>query len=626
MVWVSSAAGRKQYFSPQGVAFTGRSAAEIDGERWLELVHPDDLGVARAGYAQALATGRPVEMEFRLRGADGRYEWIAGRTVAVRGSRGKITHWVGTWTPIGSVKRLEHELREAERLAAESLATLEALQATAPIAFGFVDPGGFVVRMNPTLAAMAGVDPDLAAGRPMRDLVPEFWERIQPDFKLLLGGGEPVVNRELELPGGSGRCWLASYFPVRTDGAIVGVGVVSVEITHRKREEEFLATVTDAMAEGMFVLDSEGRPTYMNRAAEHMLGWTLDELKGRDFHEAVFFQREDGTPEPAEECQLANVRRLGVAVRVTNEALTRKDGTIFPIGFSAVPIPAEGAARGVLVVFRDITDEKQAQEHADRELAALTWVGRIRDALDERRFALYSEPIMPLRGGRPGVELLLRMVSRQGDLILPGSFLPVAEKYGLIRDIDRWVIPEAIRQAAAGGRVQVNLSAASVAAPGLLDLVEEQLATTGADPANVVFELTETALMADIDAGAVLARRLVALGCSIAIDDFGVGFGSLTYLKRLPVRYLKIDVDFVRDLHGSQANRHLIRAIVSMARAFGLETIAEGVEDATPSKHCARTASTTPRAIWSAEPLQSRTRAPSSPAAGPSDRQALRRS
>ena len=215
---------------------------------------------------------------------------------------------------------------------------------------------------------------------------------------------------------------------------------------------------------------------------------------------------------------------------------------------------------------------------AQRDLATLSWLGRIRDALDEDRMVLYSQPIIPA-GGTPREELLLRMVSRTGEIISPGAFLPVAEKYGLITEIDRWVTTQAIRLAATGRHVEVNLSAATIGGLDVLPLIESELRATGADPANVIFEITETALMRDIDAGEPFAKACLTSGCGVALDDFGTGFGSFTYLKRLPIRYLKIDIEFVRDLVTNPANQHLVRAIVSMAKAFDLQTVAEGVED-----------------------------------------------
>jgi EAL domain-containing protein (putative c-di-GMP-specific phosphodiesterase class I) len=193
---------------------------------------------------------------------------------------------------------------------------------------------------------------------------------------------------------------------------------------------------------------------------------------------------------------------------------------------------------------------------------------------------LFSQPIEPLTDGRPSEELLLRMISRDGNIVLPGSFLPVAEKYGLITEIDRWTITQGMRRAARGDRVvEINISAASLGTSNLLSFIKRELHESGADPANLVFEITETALMKDTDLGEAFAHGLAELGCGLALDDFGTGFGSFTYLKRLPVTHLKIDIEFVRDLVNNDANHRVVQAIVGLARAFGLRTIAEGVED-----------------------------------------------
>jgi EAL domain-containing protein (putative c-di-GMP-specific phosphodiesterase class I) len=161
---------------------------------------------------------------------------------------------------------------------------------------------------------------------------------------------------------------------------------------------------------------------------------------------------------------------------------------------------------------------------------------------------------------------------------MPGQFLPQAEAHNLIGDIDRWVVEEGMRLAATG-RVSINLSGASMGDPKLLRHIQHLSSECGIDPSNVIFEVTETAAVEDLEVARQFVRRLVGAGFGFALDDFGTGFGSFTYLKRLPVDYLKIDIEFVRDLTTNPANRHLVRAIVSLAQAFGVRTIAEGVED-----------------------------------------------
>jgi PAS domain S-box-containing protein len=333
------------------------------------------------------------------------------------------------------------------------------------------------------------------------------------------------------------------------------------------------------MAEGLYTVDAQGRLTSMNDAATKMLGWTEKELLGTEMRDLLLSQ--GGGDETIEEGnrKLLSVRGEGRHVRLEDHAYRCKNGSVLSVAISASPLLSGASVEGAVIVFRDITEEKSERLRVKRELAALTWVGRIREALDENRMVLYSQPIVPLRGGQPSEELLLRMVGRDGEIIGPDAFLGVAEKYGLITEIDQWVIKQATHLAATGRHVGANLSAESLVALDMLALIEHEIQQSGADPANLVFEITETAIMRDIEKCHAFARGIVALGCGIALDDFGTGFGTFTHVKKLDVKYLKIDIEFVRGLIGSSANQHVVKAIVNLAQGFGCETIAEGVED-----------------------------------------------
>jgi PAS domain S-box-containing protein len=344
------------------------------------------------------------------------------------------------------------------------------------------------------------------------------------------------------------------------------------------RAEELHATVTENMLEGVCAVDGDGRVTFVNRAATHMLGWTDDELRGRNAHATIHFKCADGAPLSEAECRLSSVRTDGLVVHAGEDAFIRRDGTMFPVTYSAAPLAHAGHGRGLVVIFRDATKERAEQLRAPRELNAVKWLGRTREALDEDRLVLYSQPIVPLTGDQPSEELLVRMVGRDGNVVSPASFLPIAEEAGLIVEIDRWVIAQAARMAAQGRRLEINLSGKSID-ERLLGYIASELRAAGADPTNLVFELTETAILTDIKVVEEFAKGLAELGCGLALDDFGTGFGTLTYLKLLPVQYLKIDVEFVRDLATNQTNQYLVKAIVSLARGLGQKTIAEGVED-----------------------------------------------
>lgn len=474
-------------------------------------------------------------------------------------------------------------LFESQQRTAESLTLMETLQSAAPVGFAFVDRDYRIVRINETLAEVSGAPPHEHIGRTIAEMVPDVWAQMEHVYRRVLETGEPATNIEVErqVQGESDvRHWLASYYPVRVDGELLGLGVIVTDITEREEAERFRAAVMDTMVEGLYALDDEGHMTFMNAAASKLLGWSEEELRGKSMHDAIHFQHADGSPYAEDECDLLKVRLQGKPLRMMRDAFTRRDGTIFPIAYSAAPLMRGTRVRGVVVVFRDTSAEHAEEDRARRELDTLAWVGRIQDALDEDRFVLYSQPIVPLSGGKPSQELLLRMRGQRGEIIAPGSFLPVAEKYGQIGEIDRWVIGQAVRLAADGLCVEANVSAASIGNHDLLSLIERQLRAAGADPSNLTFEITETALMEDVEAGTAFAHGLAEIGCQLALDDFGTGYGSFTYLKTVPVTYLKIDVDFVRDLGSNPANQHLVRAIVGLADGFGYKTIAEGVEDA----------------------------------------------
>jgi PAS domain S-box-containing protein len=475
------------------------------------------------------------------------------------------------------------DLRAEGRLA-DSLSLLERLQSTAPVGLVFVDRDFRVQRINDTLAAVNGAPVEDQLGRPVADLVPAIWPQLEPAYRQVLESGEAVVNQDvtLTLPVAPDRVrtFLTTFYPVRIDGELIGIGAVAVDVTERREAQEFREAVMDNMAEGVYTQDDQGRLTYMNAAATRMLGFSEDELLGKSMHDAVHHQHADGSNFPAEDCELLRGQAEGQRLRKSEDAFTRKDGEIFPTAYSASPLRVGASERGLVVVFRDTSAEQSERTRVQRELKTLTWVGRIRESLDEDRLELYSQPIIPLGDGSPSEELLIRMLGRDGEVIPPGDFLPVAEKYGLIGEIDRWVITQAVRLAADGRHVAANLSAATVANPDLVSVIAQQLRDAKADPSKLDFELTESALMDNLAEGETFTRGLADMGCSLALDDFGTGFGSLTYLKRFPFSYLKIDIEFVRGLPTSKANQHVVKGIVNLAQGFGQRTIAEGVEDA----------------------------------------------
>jgi EAL domain-containing protein (putative c-di-GMP-specific phosphodiesterase class I) len=185
-----------------------------------------------------------------------------------------------------------------------------------------------------------------------------------------------------------------------------------------------------------------------------------------------------------------------------------------------------------------------------------------------------------------GVEALLRWDHPVRGIVLPETILPTLEDTGMIFDAGRWVLHEACKQGAtwqgAGASfvVSVNVSTRQLESDTIIDDVRDSLAASGLDPAALVLEVTETALMRDVDATADRLARLKLLGVRIAIDDFGTGYSSLSYLKRFPVDVLKIDQSFIAGIGESSEALAMVHALVQLGTALGLETLAEGIEDA----------------------------------------------
>ncbi len=156
----------------------------------------------------------------------------------------------------------------------------------------------------------------------------------------------------------------------------------------------------------------------------------------------------------------------------------------------------------------------------------------------------------------------------------------MAERFDLIGEVDRWVLRNVMPLLGDGPALEVNISGRSIGDIKLTRLIEELLTSSSIDPGRLTLEITETAAVQDVQVARMFADRLLRLGCGLALDDFGTGYGSFTYLKHMSVQFLKIDMQFTRDLVHSEPDQQVVRSIIGIARDFGVKTIAEGVENA----------------------------------------------
>ncbi len=235
----------------------------------------------------------------------------------------------------------------------------------------------------------------------------------------------------------------------------------------------------------------------------------------------------------------------------------------------------------------------------DRELkqrrGEMQWVQRLQRALENDGLLLYWQPIRSLQGETVHHEVLLRMQEAGGELITPDRFIPAAERYNLMPEVDRWVIRQALDRLQEldrrnsslmlDGTLFINLSATSLSDEGLRGFIGEQLVTRGLDPSRIGFEITETAAIADFDCARELIQTLRGYGCKVSLDDFGTGMSSFSYLKSLTVDFIKIDGSFVRRMRREPVDSAIVEAVNNIAHISGIRTIAEFVEDDEVMRH-----------------------------------------
>jgi diguanylate cyclase (GGDEF)-like protein/PAS domain S-box-containing protein len=268
---------------------------------------------------------------------------------------------------------------------------------------------------------------------------------------------------------------------------------------------------------------------------------------------------------------------IGITTFTGSEPMTTED---LLVEADIAMYDAKGAGKDRAHVYR------RAEKHRAHINERQDWLRRLRHAVNHDLLVLHAQPITPV--GSPGVpqfELLLRMPGDDGELIMPGAFLYNAERFGLMQSIDRWVLAQAVdllhRYQARGIDItlSVNVSPKTLNSIDIAQHLRELVAEAPIVDGSLVIEITETAAIAEIEKARELAHNLRALGCRLAIDDFGAGFATFYYLKHLTFDYIKIDGEFIKQLSHNKVDQAVVRAVVDIARELGAETVAEFVQD-----------------------------------------------
>jgi diguanylate cyclase (GGDEF)-like protein/PAS domain S-box-containing protein len=279
-------------------------------------------------------------------------------------------------------------------------------------------------------------------------------------------------------------------------------------------------------------------------------------------------------------------RTFGIGVSIGVTVITRKSidlKTVISIADSACYAAKEKGRNRIQVYNPDDIELDQRQQ----EMRVLS---RITSALDENRYVLYYQPIIPVCAtpdNSQHCEILVRMINKDGTLVQPAQFIPAAERYNLMPALDRWIIKRVFEvfhkryptpELQGTHQWSVNISGTSLSDKGFVDFIREQAARYQISPQSICFEITETAAIADIDRVSEFLWGLRLDGFRFALDDFGIGMSSFSYLKSLPVDYVKIDGEFVKNILDEKVSLAMTEAITRVVSVMGIEVVAEYVE------------------------------------------------
>lgn len=572
-------AGQWLYASPQIESILGYSADQWCGDAtlWFRCLHQADRKRALIDEADSAETGEPLSSEYRMVARDGRVIWFHDQATIVRGEAGTFFH--GVMLDITEQKEAEAKMRDSESRLGEALRL-------AQMGIWEWEIEADNVTISDELYRICGVTPDTFGSRldeAIEILHPDDREQVQRVLADVTKSPKPFSYQVRVLrPDGSSRI-CDNHGEVVVDEAGKPVRVVGIvqDITERKHTEgalrqshEQFQSIIDNSPSVIYAKDSSFGYLFANREfgrmfqvePESMIGKTDEKVMPLD----VAGRARASDRKVLEEGEVVHEEEVISRRGGDRTYLTQK----FPLRNS------DGTVYAVCGISTDITERKVREEELRAEV---DWSIRVRDAIRESKLVLHSQPILDLSTNTiQQEELLVRMRGNRGydDLVMPGEFLPPAERFGLVQEIDRWVVSEAMKLAK-DRRVEVNLSGKSIGDAGLIEQIENELKSVGPDPANLIFEITETAAAENLDAARDFAWRLRGLGCGFALDDFGTGYGTFAYLKHLPVTFIKIDMEFVRYLAIDPSDQKIVKSIIAVAQNFGVKTIAEGVEHQT---------------------------------------------
>lgn len=602
------------------------------------LIHPDDRALVRTQVLDALRRDRRYAIEYRIRHRNGEYRWVSERGALYRNTdtHNSLLLIAGHIQDATTKKEAEAAYREAERRYRSIFEnTIEGI-------YQSTQTGRFITA-NPAMARMLGYDTpeDMMVG--IENIHSQFYVdsgRREEFLNAILQEGvvrdfeSQVYRRDRSI------IWISEN--VRTvkdsNGELLFFEGTVEDITERKLQETvahyqathdtltgllnrnaLAARLADSLAQrapdeyvAILYVDLD-QFKYVNDSLGHQIGdqflrivasrlsaclGSTDAVARQGGDEFIVLLNKLSSPDAVAHTAQAILASIAQPWRINEYDIH----ATCSIGISIAPADAMDAdtmlRQADAAMFRAKALGRNNYRHFTANLSnkafdRLEWINKLRNALANNEFLLHYQPKIEVLSGRiVGAEALLRWRTSDGSMISPADFIPLAEEVGLIVPIGEWVLHEACRMNRswqnAGYRpipIAVNISAIQLERDDLVDKVMHVLEETGLTPHYLEVEITESALMGDVNQSIHTLQRLRELGVRSAIDDFGTGYSSLAHLKRFAVDTLKIDRSFISNITQDRGNIGIVQAIISLAHTLGLTVVAEGVETPEEYRH-----------------------------------------